>query len=189
MIGPLLDREPGHRQGRYTARNLHGTRGNILERLGRHAEAADDRGRVVVYNDDPAKDVPYRLMHATALLKAGRAPEAAGRAHDLARILGPTPDPRGDDCYNLACVLSLCSASAGSDASPEARARRDRDADAAARWLVRADTVGFLRDPANRDHARVDADLDAIRDRDDVRRCLASQAPAAGPSASSVRPP
>ncbi|MFO0957164.1 MAG: serine/threonine-protein kinase [Isosphaeraceae bacterium] len=88
VIRPLLNREPGHMQGRFNARNLHGTRGNLLECLGRHAEAVEDREQVVAYNDDPAKDVAYRIMLAASLLKCGRAREASEQGHSLARALG-----------------------------------------------------------------------------------------------------
>jgi tetratricopeptide (TPR) repeat protein len=166
IMEPLIQSRPALETPRTTALNLHGSRANVLDSLGRYSEAACDWDRVIELNRVSA-DVPsYRLLRAFALVRAGDCKRGMAGIEDLARVLAKGKATAGADLYNIACLFALASKAARGDSS---LAQRERDqlanayASSALEWLRRCAATGFLRDAANRANAVKDPDLDTIR--------------------------
>ena len=109
-----------------------------------------------------------RIGRAMTLAKQGDHARATEDVEALARRDGLT----NVNVYDLACLCSLSSAAAGRDdrLSPAERARlKAHHAERAMDLLKKAVAMGY-RHPAA---MRTDADLDALRDRDDFRKLLA----------------
>ncbi len=177
----LMAVEPGLPSSRLTMLKFHGARANTLDGLRRSAEAAADWDRVVELNDDPAVATTYRLARAFCYVHAGRHDEATAAIDALVGefATGRTP-PSASDWYNCACVASLAAATLRDDeAIPEAdrSLRAAALADRAVGFLLEADRAGFFRDPDNRALVAKDADLAAIRDRDELRRWIGDDPP------------
>jgi hypothetical protein len=78
----------------------------------------------------------------------------------------------GATLYNLSCIHALNAASAARDATrplPERDQRAEGYAKQAVALLKRAAAAGFFRDAKHVTHLDGDADLSALRDRDDFR--------------------
>ena len=184
LIGPLLSSQPDHRDPRLAAMNLHGSRATLLSSQGRHAEAVADWDQVLALNDVPANEASYRLSRLLSLLKAGDHARAVVEIERVARPAQGESPPTGADLYNFACFYALASSAAARDRAltPERRAELARShAGKALDFLGRCADAGFLNVPANRDHARRDADLESIRGRQEVcanRRSSAVGSPA-----------
>ena len=184
LVGPVLGSQPTLSEPRLAALNLHGSRANLLGALGRHAEAVPDWDRVFELNDVPADATTYRLLRLFALLKSG---DHARGAVEIERVERPPPGvrpPADADLYNVACFYALASAAARNDATLP-QERRTRLAQSYAQRsldrLRRCAESGFLNDPANRDHARVDPDLASIRDRPEFSQILGAGPPPGPP--------
>jgi eukaryotic-like serine/threonine-protein kinase len=175
---------------RLAARSLLGERADILVELGREAEAGADRDLVTALDQIRFDRVDDRRPHLLAQLQAGDHARAIVEIDELARA-SPGGSPLGGaEVYAIAGLYALASSAIGrdEDLSPERRAelgsscaRRALDA------LRRCAEEGFLRDPANRDRALRDPDLESIRDRPEFDQILdhdPSQAPPRSP-----RPP
>ena len=146
--------------------------------LGRHAEALADWDRVMELNDEPADRVAYRLFRVLCLVRtahcqrgvdesnaagSGSPPvEPAGRRRSLQRRLRLRPGI-GDGSEGRARRAS------------RALRRSKSFADAAMSWLSRASNVGFFSDTKNREKARADVDLAALRNRADFAELLGGE--------------
>jgi tetratricopeptide (TPR) repeat protein len=141
-----------------------------LVRLGRGAEAVpviDD-----CYRRAPGQPVDPRLLPEVLWLRlrhfAGRMDAAGCRATaDMWERLGPAD---AEDCFTAAVMRAAASGLYAAARHPdEAKA----DADRAASWLTKAVAAGF------RDRARLEteADLAAVRGREDFRKLLESLPP------------
>ncbi|HEV3164114.1 MAG TPA: protein kinase [Isosphaeraceae bacterium] len=165
LIEPIRRSQPALDRPRTAALNLHGARGNLLETLGRHAESVPDREQVIEVNTIAADAASYRLMLAFALVRAGDHRRGVAEMEKVAKEW-ENKSPSGADLYNLACVEALATLAVERDQAlaPDERAALSRScSEQALKWLRRCADSGFLKDPANRDQARKDPDLDAIR--------------------------
>ena len=179
-VEDTLRREPAETELRYSALNLHGSRANLLESLGRHTEAVADWDRVVELNDDPADRVVLRLLRSMALVRTRDYIRGVLEAEALARAQPASSRQAGVDLYNFACVFALASAAARVDErleTAERQRRADSYADTALDWLKRAAGSGFFDDPKHRDQARQDRDLASLRDRPEYRNLLPGTSP------------
>jgi tetratricopeptide (TPR) repeat protein len=181
LVEPIMRSQPALSEPRLAALNLRGSRANLLGSLGRHAEAVADWDHVLALNDSPAEETTYRLLRLLALLKSGDHARGIVEIERLTRPApGGTPLSSPADLYNVACFYALASAAARRDAALPAEQRErlaQTYAGQALDWLRRCGESGFWNDPGNRDHARVDPDLQPIRDRDEFARILGDDAP------------
>ncbi len=138
--------------------------------LGSHSESAKEWTRVVELSNQPVP-ADYRIHLAIELVLAGE----IGQALTQARLVQPGPQVSVADCYNLACFYSHCAVAVRKDTghSPDQRAPlvESHVADAI-QWLKAAAKAGFFSDPANRDHAKKDPDLEILRDRPEFRQLV-----------------
>jgi hypothetical protein len=72
--------------------------------------------------------------------------------------------------YNAACMRAVTAAAVrATDKSPEGVKQADAEADRAMAWLIQSVAAGF----SDAAHIAKDADLDALRDRDDFKKLTA----------------
>ncbi len=169
-VEACLQTEPNDASVRRTCLELHGNRGYALLGLGRHQESAKEWTRVVELSDPPVP-AEYRIRLAIELVSAGE----VGQALAQAQVVQPAPGISGVDCYNLGCLFSLCARAVRKDTgrSPDQRANLAESHIAEAiRWLKAAGEAGFFRDPANRELAKKDSDLEILRDRPEFRQLV-----------------
>ncbi|HQU43533.1 MAG TPA: tetratricopeptide repeat protein [Pirellulales bacterium] len=108
----VLDQEPRHPTARRFLLNTCWGRGQALDALGRHAEAAADWRRAAELGD--GKQRTSLLLHlAEALARAGHHARAAKEAAALAAAANPS----FETLYRLAGVFSLCAAAAKDNAA------------------------------------------------------------------------
>jgi len=160
MLQAVIDRDDRHATARQFLRNTHSCRAEVLVRLARYAEAADDWQRAAAL-DDGRERTALRVSRADALARAGDHARAAAEAGELAAI----EQLPADAIYNLACALSLCAAAVKDDA-----ALVEQYATRVLELLVRARAAGYFDTAANVEHIGNDTDLDALRERDDFRK-------------------
>jgi tetratricopeptide (TPR) repeat protein len=162
--------EPNDQVARDLCLKLHGNRGQALNALGRYREAADDWAKVVALASEPVPAF-YRITFAMQLLKNGELDRAVAQA----RLAEQAVAISGEDLYNVSCFFCRVAALVHSDEStkPDDRARRRESflADSIAA-LRKAAQAGFFRDPAVRELALKDPDLDALRTRQDFQRLI-----------------
>jgi serine/threonine-protein kinase len=156
-LGAVLAREPRQPTARQFLRNAHHGRAEALTRLGRHTEALKDWDRALDLEHGPRRGW-FRLQRAVALARAKDPVRATTEAEDLARA----KEVSATTCYDLACVFALSAASAGNPRQAEACATR------AVELLRQAVARGYQ----DASHVKQDADLDALRSRDDFRLLL-----------------
>ncbi len=177
-ITEVLRREPADPTFRLGALNLHGSRANLLMSLGRHAEAVADWDRILELNDEPADRVTYRLFRVLCLVRTAHYQRGVDELNTLAADLPRSNPPVAADLYNVACALAVASATAAKDerVEPAERLRRSTSfADAAMSCLNRTSGLGFFNDAKNREQARTDVDLAALRNRADFGKLLAGE--------------
>jgi serine/threonine protein kinase len=160
--------EPNHQLARDICLKLHANRAQALAARQRHKEAADDWGRVLELSTEP---VPpnYRIVLAFEFLQCGELDRAIAQA----RLAREAVALSGEDLYNLGCLFSRAAAAAGSHQRGKGEERSGRlesyVADALSA-LQKAAAAGYFRDPAVRELAGKDHDLDFVRDRREFRR-------------------
>jgi hypothetical protein len=81
----------------------------------------------------------------------------------------------GEDLYNAACIYGLAAAAA------QEPGERDAYAVQAVALLRRAQAAGFFKDRAPTARIKQDADLDALRSREDFKKFVAELGAAAKP--------
>ncbi len=148
------------------AKNLHGSRGNLLTSQGKYAEAIRDWDRGNELAETKEAGLVFRMNSVLCRLKAGdyRTWRAILR-EDIDGIARKVPPP-GDDFYNVACLASLSLKAVREDKGLNASERErlsKQERDEAFRWLRMSREAGYLKDKAAREHARTDSDLEAIR--------------------------
>ena len=172
QVEPYLRIEPNDVVAQEVCFKLHGNRGLALSGLGRHRESADDWVRVVELSTQPVP-TEYRLRLAIELVYAGELVRALAQA----QLVKPSPDISGEDCYNLACIYSRSAANAQNEKSgsldQQARLIESHVLDAL-RWLRSAAKAGLFKDPAQRDQAKKDPDLEILRNRKEFRQFIES---------------
>jgi serine/threonine-protein kinase len=108
----------------------------------------------------------YRLLRAAALARGGDHARAAAEADAVARARPAA----GEERYALAVAYALASVAAGRDPALPLPVREQRGAAWAARAVAHlAQAEGHFRRKANRQRLDADADLSALRGRDDYR--------------------
>jgi serine/threonine protein kinase/Tfp pilus assembly protein PilF len=148
-------------------RNAHGGRAQVLDRLNRFAEAADDWDLAIELDAGPNRS-QIRRFRAFSLARAGDHAEAVTEATSLAAEQGVS----GGTLYDLACVVSLASAAVKDDAKLcEQYSARTVD------LLRMAKSAAFFENQMNIEHMKQDSDLDSIRDRDDYKKFVHSLTP------------
>ena len=168
LIESYVRKEPNDALARDICLKLHGNRGHALEAQGKHKESAADSARVVELASEPAA-ASYRIVLAVELLQTGDLERAVAEAE---RAMG-TPGLGAGELYNIGCVFSLAAAAANSDklASREVRgAAQSSHTSRASRALRKAAGGGLFGDPAMRDQARTDADLQFVREHQEFRQ-------------------
>ena len=141
-------------------------------RAGKHRESADDWTHVIALSTEPVPS-GYHVKLAIELAHVGE----VDRAQAQVQSLNPAQAISGEDRYNLGYLFSLWAAAAQKDTriSPDQRARLvESDIANALRWLKSAANAGFFKDPAVRDHARKDPDLEILRDLPEFHRLIES---------------
>jgi tetratricopeptide (TPR) repeat protein len=156
----VVDRDDRLTTARAFLGNTHWGRASALGKLSRYSEAAEDWQRAAELNDGREQTALQR-SRVDALARAGDHVRAAAEAGDLAAIEALP----ANTVYNLACVLSLCAAAVKDDT-----ALADRYGARALELLARARALGFFNAAANVEHLATDADLNALRERDDFRK-------------------
>ena len=120
---------------------------------------------------DKAKPVDVAIDRAHNLAKWGQ----HVRAMELLEGELDSPELPGGSCYNAACVLSRASAAAAADTEmgDEERMKLAQEyADRAIELLQRAKELEYFERETARQGLRRDADLAAIRDREDFQQLL-----------------
>jgi serine/threonine-protein kinase len=161
----VLDKEPRLVMARLWLRNVHMGRAEALDSLGRHAEAVTDWEQAHALNDEKQRDGWLRLQRSASLARAGQHVQATATVEGLLR-------PGHADSatlYDAACVYAVAAAQAAKAAPPHTSSLR------AERYATRA--VALLREAVQKGyknvaHMKKDADLDALRVRDDFQQLL-----------------
>ena len=158
ILQAVLDRDPRLATARRFLRNAHHGRADVLTRLGRYAEALPDWEKAVELTEGPAR-AGLRLQRALVLARLKEHARAAAEADELARAR----DAGASTLYGLACVFALSAPAAGDD-----RAQAEAYAARAVELLRRAADAGFK----DVERLKKDADLDALRSREDFQALL-----------------
>jgi hypothetical protein len=114
----------------------------------------------------------HRILLAMTLRKADELEQALAQA----RLAGQSQESSDEDLYNIGCFFcraAVAVKSAERGTGDQRRSRRIESflADALAA-LEKAAAAGFFRDPAIREQAQKDEDLDILRDRPEFRRIV-----------------
>jgi tetratricopeptide (TPR) repeat protein len=169
-----LLREPLSIVCQYRSLNAHGVRGEVLEKLGRLAEALNDWDKVVELADESIRP-GYRINRLILMYRDGRNNQAVAEAHALAS----NPKLTDDNRYNLACVLAgsssplknaMCLGTLASVTEAETRAIT------AIGLLRRLQSSGFFSLAGNTRYLAEDTDLAPLRSRSDFLSLLAGMA-------------
>ncbi len=150
----VLERRPKELLARQFLRNSHWGRAKSYDLLGRYAEALADRNRALEL--DPGHST-LRLERARSLLQTGQVAEAVAEANKLRTL----PGWDAQNLYDLACIYALA---AGHEVTQKAEY-----AHSAMELLRRAVRAGW-KDVG---HAKLNPDLNSLRDRDDFHKLLA----------------
>jgi eukaryotic-like serine/threonine-protein kinase len=173
-IKPYLHDEPNDAIARNLCLMLHGNRGHALSGLGRYRESLEEWRHVMTLSgEDVATEC--RVGLAVGLLGAGEVELAVAEAQKVKE----RRDVSAGKCYNLACIFARAAAARGNTQIPQddrMRSSRSYSSNALG-WLKAAAERGFFRDPANREHAKKDSDLEILRDRPEFREIIDSSPP------------
>ncbi len=168
--------EPNDQVARDLCLKLHGNRGQALAALGKYREAAADWGKVVELSGDPVPAF-HRIVLAMTLLKAGEPDQAVAQA----RLARESKAQTGEDLYNIGCFFCRAAVALKSDERGSSDERRSQQIESflaeALAALQKAAATGFFRDPAMREQAQKDTDLDILRDRAEFRRLVGANPP------------
>jgi serine/threonine protein kinase len=171
ILGPL-DKEQGAADltTRRFLRNAHWGEARALDELKRHAEALPHWDRAVELWPPDQRSL-VAIERAESKARAGKVAEAVADAQALTRDRGVS----GETLYNAACIYGLAAA-----AAPEP-GERDAYAVQAVALLRRAQAAGYFKDRAHTANMKQDADLDALRSREDFKKFVAELEAAAKP--------
>jgi tetratricopeptide (TPR) repeat protein len=165
-LRPVLAQEPRLATARLYLRNVHASRAQALDGLGRHAAAVADWEQALALNDEKSHDAWFRLRRSFALALAGQHSQATAAVEELLR---PGTANSGT-LYDAARVYALVAAQAAQAAAPNTSSLR------AEQYARRA--VGLLRQAVQKGYNDVpqmkkDADRVALRQRPDFQQLLA----------------
>ena len=172
LVEPYLRNEPNDAGARDVCLKLHGNRALALSALEKHRESAEEWERVIAMAPDQVPPI-YRMHLAIELGQVDEFPRALSQA----QLVNSAADCTGVNCYNLGCLYARCAASVRKNpsVSPEQQERLFESHVAnALLWLKSAADAGFFSDPANREYARTDPDLEILLDRPEFPRLLES---------------
>jgi serine/threonine protein kinase len=162
-IEPKLAIEPNDASLRELCYQLHGNRAYALMGLERPGESAKEWERVIELAPHPVP-VGFRVRLSIALVSAGD----VARALSQAELLQVDSSISAGDRYDLSCVYALAATAIrrdhGLDVSERGRLVESR-VSKSFRWLETASRAGLFDDPAQREHAKRDPDLDILRER------------------------
>jgi serine/threonine-protein kinase len=136
----------------------HVGRAIALDRLGRHADAADAWTQAIALQADANKKLSYRSLRAFQMAKAGQTDAALSEVADLSG----RPNAGVDALYNCACVYA--------QSIPAAPAREDELTARAVGLLRRAKDAGAFTIPKRLKNLDSDADLNPIRKSEAFRK-------------------
>jgi serine/threonine protein kinase/Flp pilus assembly protein TadD len=170
-LEPVLAKEPRLVQARQFLRNSHWGRAEALDALGRYAEGRRDWERALEL-DGGHDEAFFRSKLADSRLRTFRKDnDAAGCLAAAAEYEALNPTDAGG-LYDAACYRAVCAAVLPQDpktpAGDAARLGKEQ-ADLAMAWLGKAVAAGFV----DTGHMKQDADLDALREREDFKKLLA----------------
>lgn len=137
---------------------IYGSRAQVYNALGRHAEAIVDWDRLIELTPPPQRE-PYVLRRCQAQVSAGHFEQAAIEADRLAA----SPGASGEILYNCACVHALIAGAAFDESEAAREAPDSTHVKAAVALLERARSAGFLRGRAGCDLLAHDHDIDSLR--------------------------
>jgi tetratricopeptide (TPR) repeat protein len=156
-LQPVVAKYPRDARVRLALKYFHSGRALILTRLGRHAEALKD-WESAYESDDGRSRGWLRVQRALTLARLGDHATAAAEAAALARLQGKPAAL----VYDLARVYALAAAAARDEES-----LANQYADRAMACLRQAQAAGFFTHPVRIEQLRKDADLGALRTRED----------------------
>ena len=148
----------------------HWKRASALDALGRHADAVFDWERALEFDDGTSKVVLSSAIAESRMRMCQKGKDATGciaAATQFESLMGTDVD----GLYNAACYRAVCASVVLEDPkTPAADADRlaKEQADLAMAWLHKAVEAGY----DNVEHMKPDADLNALRERDDFKKLL-----------------
>lgn len=155
LLTPVYERDPRDVMVRRFLRNSLTGQAVANDRLGKYADAVKDLDRVIELSEN--SELPmYRAYRANFKLRAGQLAEAVAEAAELTK----SSSWNAGQWYNFARVYAL--------ASGKIADKKDEYAKRAVELLQRAVKAGY-KDAA---HVMKDADLDALRDREDFKKLM-----------------
>jgi tetratricopeptide (TPR) repeat protein len=166
VLRPILDKEPRLVTARRFLRNVHSGQAQVLDRLGRHAEAAADWEQALALNDVKSLDASFRLQRSASLARGGKQRQATGAVEELLR---PGNADSGT-LYGAACVYALAAAQAAKQARPNTSSLSAEHHARRAVALLRLAVQQGYKDIA---HLKKDTDLDSLRQHPDFQHLLA----------------
>jgi tetratricopeptide (TPR) repeat protein len=160
-LQPLSEKNPRDVVLARELSNGYANRARAYDLLGRFSDAARDWDRAVALTPSPLRE-HYRVRRAIARLQAGLVAEAMAEVAELTARAPGAARPAWDaaEWYDIACAYAIATRT-GADRTAEYAAR-------AVEMLRIAVECGY-RDAA---HMAKDADLDALRGRDDFKALL-----------------
>jgi tetratricopeptide (TPR) repeat protein len=144
--------------GRDNLRNTLWGRANVLNKLGRHAEALADWDRALEWAGGEGFRVELRSHRARTLALLGDHERAAAEA----RAVAATNPVKGKVLYRLAAAFAVSAAACARDGLPERERLADDYAAAALTQLRKAAEAGYFKDQSVVDQLRRDADFAAL---------------------------
>ncbi len=167
--------EPRDNLVRGHTRNAHGVRAQVLQTLGRHADAVKDWDRVIELGTRENRLLD-RVFRAKALARGGEHARAAAEAEDLVK----GPRFHEDAPYNCVQVYALAYKAALAD-TRLSRLERERAAEhyasLAITLLKRLMGEGYFRQPDWADQWPQDPEIEALRGRQDFEKLVLETKP------------
>ena len=169
-VTPLVSKEPTSDSARLFLSISHWGRAGSLVALGRHSESINDWERALELDDGTSK-VAIGTGFAESRLRMRQKDKDATGCIAAATQFESLKRTDADGLYNAAYFRAVCASVVLEDPkTPEADADRlvKEQADLAMAWLHKAVEAGY----DNVEHMKTDADLNALRERDDFKKLL-----------------
>ena len=167
MLGELFNE--GQRSAASLISRVFQRQGELLDRMNQPDEATIAWKKMALLDKSESVDVAIDRAHNLA--KWGQ----HVRAMELLEGELESPELSAGHCYNAACVLSLASAAVAADSEMDEDERKElsqEHADRAIGFLQRARDLEYFEKEAVRHGLQRDADLVAIRDREEFQELL-----------------
>jgi serine/threonine protein kinase len=159
-LTPIMRRQPTVIENRNYLRNGLRGRAVALAKLQRHAEALADWDRALELADDATRR-PFRVMRVASMARVDPARTVA-EVESILREEQLTTE----GIYRITCALCVASTGLADTADRERVAHRVVD------YLGRLQAKGFFANGANAERLKSDAELGAVRDRDDFKKLV-----------------